>query len=356
MSRYFLQFFVLAVMPSIAHGVVLTESHSMRDYVKTLRDAALDDIDPGNYVAPTSQQRADFATMVMHLTTGNLAAADAIASGLGYEVVNLTDTDMGGTYYHLREVTVSGKVTRGWGSYFYNPGHTQTVLIEAPHILHDTYSYDVATVALIHSGAMGMMLNGAHRDSGGAANSDVADVAHLADSIFNTVHQTWSTSAAIQAWQIHGFDLDNHGSIPAGTDVVLSNGDGSVSQEIINLDTTLESVGFLNDAQSIVHVYNTLDVNDPINQQVNGAVDGTDMSGLGATTNVQGIFTRGQGGTFVHIELEKSIRLDGTLSEDEQNRETAGIAIADAITLVPEPSSALFIGLTMICGLIKRRR
>ena len=347
---------------TFADAAVLVEEHSMRDYVKLLRGQALDDTDFADfgksYTAPSNAQLTSFATMAGFIAAGDLGSADNIAGGLGYEVVNLTDSVGGGNYYHLRETTSDGKVINGWGSYFFNPNSTRDVLIQAPHILHDTHSYDVATVALIHSGARGMMFNGTHRDSGGAADSDVADVAHLAQSVFNTVHETWTTNASVQAWQIHGFDIANssHATIPAGTDVVLSNGDGSVSQEIKNLDAQFELKTFINDAESIAHAYNTLDVNDPDNAAVNGNVDGDAMKSLGGTNNVQGIYTRSLGGTFVHIELDQSIRLDGTLAEDLENRERAGLAIASAIQLVPEPSSVVSVIFGAIVLFARRRR
>ncbi len=326
--------FTLLAMAGFSQAEVLVESRSLREYVRLLRDQALDRTDAMKYTPPTAPQRTRFAQMAAFIAAGNLVAADGIAGGLGYEVVNLTDTDEGGNYLHLREITVGGKVVNGWGSYFYNPNSTNPVLIQAPHILHDTHSYDVATVALIHSGAAGLMFNGAHRDSGGAAKGNVSDVAHLSESIFHTVHQTWTTDASMQAWQIHGFDLSKHPMMPAGTDVVLSNGNGRVSQEIIRLAAAFEDTSFINDAQSITHAYNTLDVNDPANVTVNGNVDGRVMGSLGGTRNLQGVFTRQLGGTFVHIELERSIRLDGTPGEDRENRERAGLAIARAILLV----------------------
>jgi len=229
---------------------------------------------------------------------------------------------------------VGGKVTRGWGSYFYNPNGTRNVLLEAPHIRFDTHSYDVASVAFSQSDATGLLFNGAHRNSGGINN---ADVAHLSSSIFHTVHQAWTTDASVQTWQIHGFNLGNaaHASIPAGTDVVLSNGNGLVSQEIINLNTALESVNFIGDTQSITHAFNTLNVNAPPNVTVNGIVPGADMKSLGGTTNRQGIYTRSLGGTFVHIELEQSIRLDQNLSDDFLNRKTAGLEFASVVNSAP---------------------
>jgi hypothetical protein len=354
---------LVIVMMGSMEAAVIDVSGSLRDYAVDLKNQALDDDDAQAYVAPLQSELDDFALMAAQLALGNLAAADAIADTLDYEVVQFTDTDAGGgTYYHLREETIlvgmDQKVTRGLGSYFYNPNGTKPVLLEAPHILHDTHSYDVATVSFANSGSVGMLFNGAHRDSGGAANSDAADVAHLSSSIFNTVHQTWSAGGGLQAWQFHGFDLSGsaHATIPAGTDVVLSNGDGTVSNEVKSIAMELGLVSFLGDEnETIVTSYNTLDLNHADNVAINGNVDGSNMSSLGGTTNVQGIFTRNQGDIFVHIELEQSIRLDQDLTDDRANRRTAGLAIAEAIQEIPEPSTCGLISFTAL-GLLGRRR
>jgi len=139
---------VLILMAGSVNAAVLNVSDSLRDYAVDLKNQALDDDDAQAYQAPDPGDLNDFALMAAELAAGNLNAADAIADTLGYEVVNFTDTDPGGSsYYHLREeaVMVDGvqKVTRGWGSYFYNPNATVPVLLEAPHILHDTHSYEI---------------------------------------------------------------------------------------------------------------------------------------------------------------------------------------------------------------------
>ncbi|MEP4077749.1 hypothetical protein [Haloferula sp.] len=56
----------------------------------------------------------------------------SIAGGLGYEVVDFTDTDSGKNYHLLKEATANDEVTKGWGSYFYNANATKHVLIQAP--------------------------------------------------------------------------------------------------------------------------------------------------------------------------------------------------------------------------------
>jgi len=82
-----------------------------------------------------------------------------------------------------------------------------------------------------------------------------------------------------------------------------------------------------------------LPANDPLNQQVNDGVDGTTFSSLGGTTNVQGVYSRGIGGDFVHIEMEQSIRFDAG------NRVLAGNAISEAMISLSSPGLLpLFVG------------
>ena len=72
----------------------------------------------------------------------------------------------------------------------------------------------------------------------------------------------------------------------------------------MNLDGSFNTNGFLS------YAYNTLATNGTANLQVNDGVDGTVFSPLGATLNVQGIYSRSIGGTFVHVELARSIRFN----------------------------------------------
>jgi hypothetical protein len=285
--------------------------------------------DSGLYVAPSAAERAAFATLAATLLAGDLAAADTQAAALDYELVAFTDLVSGAVYHGLREAPQ----TRGWGAYFLDLDYGRDALVESPHILFDTNSWEVAALAFRQSGARGFLMSGAHRNANGQGT---ADVAHLTDSIFQVVHQAWNGPAGeTTAWQIHGFNLDNHG-FPAGTDGVLSNGDGGVTQEVIDLDGLLEAEGFLS------HAYNTLEPSDPVNLLVNDGEPGTTFSSLAGTTNVQGIHSRGLGGVFVHVELEQSIRFDA------QNRVLAAGAIADAILADLDTTAPMVLGATAL--------
>ena len=269
------------------------------------------------YVAPSAQEQAGFNTLANTLLAGDIAGTDSQAVSLGYELVEFTDTVSGDVYHGLREQLVSGQQTKGWGSYFVNLEFQADGLVEVPHPLFDTNSWDVGAKAFRAAAARGFLMAGAHRNANGTGT---ADVAHLTDSIFQEVHESWAgTAADTDAWQIHGFDIANHPTFPVGTDAVLSSGDGSISSEVIALDANLEADSFK------AYVYNTLTPTDPVNVTVNGGVDGTIFSGLAGTTNEQGIHSRSLGGIFVHVELERSIRFDAA------NRDLAAMDISNAV-------------------------
>ena len=90
----------------------------------------------------------------------------------------------------------------------------------------------------------------------------------------------------------------------------------------------------------LAYSYNTLTPTDPLNVQVNDGVAGSTFSNLAATTNVQGIHSRNASGSFVHVELEQSIRFD------PRSRELAAAAIAGAIGGITDSLPSLSVDLT----------
>lgn len=294
---------------------IVIESGSFVDKVEDLRNLTFA-TGSGLYVAPTNGERADFATLADTLLSGDLVLAEQQAAALDYDLVEFSDTDTGKTYYGLTEQLVNNAQTRGWGSYFVNYTAATSPLVQVPHPRFDTNSWEIGAGMFQQAQSQAFMMAGAHRNSNGQGT---ADVAHLATSIFQEVHMTWNGVAGENMpWSIHGFNDANH-NFPAGTDAVLSNGDGSVSQEVIDLDAQFEADGFE------TYAYNTLPALDPVNVTVNGAEQGSTFSSLGGTTNVQGVYSRGIGGRFMQIEMEQSIRFDAN------NRALAATALADAV-------------------------
>jgi autotransporter-associated beta strand protein len=273
--------------------------------------------DSGLYVPPSSQQLNDFRSLATSVFNNDLATAEAQAAGLDYQLVQFNDSGTGKSYFLLREPTVGGAHTRGWGSFALNASFTGNALVQVPHPLFDTNTESMGAWVFQRAAAKGFMMAGAHRNANGFGT---ADVARLPGSVFHVVHEVWTgPSASTTAWQLHGYDEDN-ASFPANTSAVLSDGAGNVTPRLLALDQQLQARGFVG------YAYNTLPANDPVNITINGGVAGSTFSPLAATTNDQGQYSRGAGGTFVHAEFAQAVRFSSA------NRSLAATAVAAAIT------------------------
>ncbi len=273
--------------------------------------------DSATFVTPTADETADFSLMVQELLSGDLREAADSAAALDYELVEFHDTNTGNVYYQLREqLDPQGSPTRGWGTYVVNLSSGAGGLIEVPHPLHDLDTWDVGARTFLKSEAFALLVSGAHRDAfdgEGFGQGNLADPAHLEDTIFHAVHTTLTSAgggADVTAWQIHGFVLlDEH---PEDTQVILSNGDVNViSEEVVDLDSRFDSQGWAS------YAFNRLDINHPLNELVNQGpldetIDGNTFVALGARTNVQGQFSRAAGSNFVHVELARDLRQNFT--------------------------------------------
>ncbi|PSO50393.1 MAG: hypothetical protein BRC33_03390 [Cyanobacteria bacterium SW_9_44_58] len=205
---------------------------------------------------------------------------------------------------------------RGWGSYFINPAAATQNLVEAPHILFDRFTPEIAAQVFLLSNCWGFLMAGAHRNANGVGSADVCDPIN---SIFQVVHQCWSRERQT-TWQIHGFANPIEKGFPENTEIVLSDGRGEISQPIITLEKILEQRGFSS------YVYNTLLTDSALNQKLNGNVAGTTFRPLAATQNVQSDYNHAINGHFVHIEIESALRTS------QSNRDKLASAIAESIT------------------------
>lgn len=284
------------------------------------------------YVQPTATELQSFAALAEAIWNGNIQQAAEYSTHLGYEVVQFTDTNSAKILVGIREILVNGQVTKGWGSYFINTDNRSNALIEVPHVKADINTDRIGAKSFLDTSSTGFLMAGAHRDTNGVGTADVCD---LANSVFHTIHNTWiNLLPSLDTWQIHGYAAADH-SFPTGTDLIISNGDGTVSDEILYLDKAMQELGFLS------YVYNTLDALGEKNITVNDGISGQSFSSLGGTTNVQGQASRALGSLFVHAELEQSIRLN------EINLEKSIIALTKAINegskaLAPTPATIPF--------------
>ncbi len=306
---------------------IFQESGDFLSEVDRLRLLAIQK-DTNDYVRPTNAQRAKFHDAATSLIAGDIHVAADKADKFGYEVVRFADSGTDTILYGLRESLVNGETKRGWGSYFVNLGFQSNSLVEVPQPVFDTFSPEIGASAFLSSTSRGFLMAGAHRNANGPGT---ADVAHLSKSIFQSVHEAWNQPPLeTVVFQIHGFSILNHDGdpgeahFPAGTDVVISAGDGTVNDTLVDLDAQFEGQGF----QS--YAYNTLASNAPVNILINDGVNGNDFLSLAGTTNVQGNFSLQHGGRFIHIELEQSLRFDS------QNRQTSSGLISNIIAAEPD--------------------
>ena len=278
---------------------LLEESGSFLEEVNRLRRLAIPK-DSNLYQAPNLDELNRFSHLAEALAIEDISTALDQAADLHYEVVRFSDRSTRQVFYGLREQ--QGQHMRGWGSYFINLTYRTRALLEAPHVVFDRFSDEIAAEAFLTSSAYGFLLAGAHRHANGF---NTADVCQHISSIFHIVHQTWMSSQ-IKTWQIHSFDASTPSSFPNGTDCVLSNGRGEISPEVLDFDQRLEANGF----QS--YVYHWLSANAVESQQVNQSVPGDRFRALGATHNIQGIYCRQIDAAFTHVELSTQVRVQAS--------------------------------------------
>ena len=242
------------------------------------------------FVVPTTAQQDSFAVIVNLVLSEQYYLADSLAEYLNYTLFEWYDTaNNNHLYYVLMEnnADVPAGVQYGWGTYILNPTGYQEVIIEVPHPIWDTNTWQVGFRAYQYLNSKFFLMAGTHRYANGS-NPAPADVAHNTQNVFHTVHQNVSPFST-HALQVHGFSINNHPGYP---DVVLSNGSANPTPILDSLANEIISQGY-----SV------------------GIYDGVNWSQLGATTNTQGQWSRGQGYSFIHMEMEYFIRL--TQSEFE---------------------------------------
>ena len=293
--------------------VVATESGKLLDLVEELtsREYSLHEeaVDPRPYVEPSFELPTLYRAS-RHLMKGYVDEAARLAAKVDYEIVRFNDTETDHHYLVLRENVSRLSQPRGWGSYLLNPHSSLPALIEAPHPQDDWHSAKVAARVFSH-GARGLMIAGSHRGK--------ADVPDLVDSVFHQVHVAWSSSLErMTVWQIHGFAGRKH-VFPRNAKAILSTGGGQLINEMLVLDERFNERGIE------TYAYNRLAPNSPLNKWINGGTPGLRFSSLSATQNEQGRHLRSLGGTFVHVELEWSLR------SEEEKRRIAAEAIAESV-------------------------
>lgn len=318
-------------------GDLLVEAARLETFSKNLYGQ-----NSNTYTAPLTAEWEQFRDAATALLNGNYATAESLAAPLDYQLVYFQHTNPVTGLVGLRCVEDENGPLRGWGTFFVNTNAAVNVLVEAPHPQADFRSPQTAAEMFIKSGALGLLIAGANRHVNGDSTGDPCDLTNM---IFHAVHVAWNgANGENVAWQIHGFSVAGHEEFPEGTLAVLSTGQGGdnfMSTNVVRLDEVLE----VNGVKSYAYNKNLAD-NDPLNLLVNEGVPGQTFTNLGARSNVQGIYSRGLGGEFVHVELATYVRTNAptrTLTADAVAAamlrfRTNALGAPAAFSLVPQAS------------------
>jgi hypothetical protein len=233
------------------------------------------------YDVPTRSERKKMAAAFDAIDAGKLSRAASLAGPLKYDVVRYEDTVTGRTYVVLSErQNADGSWPHAWGMYVFSPEAASDTTVEVPHPVADANTEDVGVEVFREADAEDLFIAGAHRDTNAGGS---ADVAHASKSVFQGIHQA-AIKPSTKVFQPHGFSQADH---PNCGEAVVSAGTAPPTQLARTVHSDLRDAGF--DAR---------------------LYDGVSCPDLGATTNVQGIWTRAIGADFLHVEASKPIRDD----------------------------------------------
>ena len=103
-------------VPACDCGLVV-ESESLETEIDRLKSLMFVS-GSGLYVAPTATEQHAFFEIASLMAAGDMASASTLADLYDYDVVEFTDIATERQFYVLRERSVGGMPTRGWGTYF----------------------------------------------------------------------------------------------------------------------------------------------------------------------------------------------------------------------------------------------
>ncbi|QUQ63189.1 hypothetical protein [Kutzneria sp. CA-103260] len=227
------------------------------------------------YRPPGEQERTAALDGLMPLLTGgtDLDSERKPLTPLGFTVSDGVDEATG---RHFVLASTKPDAARGWGMYIADYGARPRLVIEVPHPNFDLNTEQVGIELYRRVPGSAVLVAGAHRKAG----DNTADVAHNADSLFNTVAVELAKLGLPQV-QLHGFD---DRSLP-DTDVVVSSGSTPHTAAHERIADRLTGQGL-----AVCRVW----------EQSCGNLEGR--------RNVQGNATDGLGGVFVHIESASEVR------------------------------------------------
>lgn len=175
---------------------------------------------------------------------------------------------------------------RAWGAYLMDRSLSTRLIIEAPHPVADQNSEAIALALWQQIPGSLLMIAGAHRQAGGpGGNQGLADVPWNEDSLFNRVARYLMPLPQLQ---IHGYA----NAIVPDYDVVVSTGSAPTNSLAIDIANAIEGTGL-----RVARVWK----------------DDSDV--LTSKGNKQSLTALSFGTTFVHVEMNRTVRMSATLTQ-----------------------------------------
>ncbi|HYG84021.1 MAG TPA: hypothetical protein VD907_04020 [Verrucomicrobiae bacterium] len=250
------------------------------------------------YREPTPEEAAAFIGGLWALIRGDTESPVMAELGFTTHVAVDTKTNRPFTLVYNEYGT-----ERAWGAYVIDTTFTAAPrpirgLVEAPHIVFDTYSEKLALEIWRAYPGILLLISGTHRTDVSFTNP--RDVAHQPGSLFHQVAMAF-TKRGIPQFQQHGFSDETDPE----HDIIISSGDAKNSEAIKRLADALEAAGF-----RIARNWDNT---------------ATIMKGM---DNVQGAAAEADGTAFAHVEVSKTVRV----SEELRARYLQAVAAAHFFT------------------------
>lgn len=286
------------------------------DLLTELKQIDYGDKDENTWQEPDAATLATFGSVMDAFLAEDFNTADALASTIGYEVVEYNDTGRKPVreHYILREKNpLPSPSFFGGGTYVLNPRGSQ-VAIQAPHPISDLFTSTQAIEIYLDSRSRLLFLAGARRDNSTLMSACTngsyrkSDASHYTSQLFYIAHTKASDYHAEMVFlQLHGF----------GTSSLykLQEQCGTTNDKLINLS---EGVNYTSDpsSDSFMHILNRR-IND--GGTIKSCVYGNETSSLGATWTTTGRYTNHSVDScfsnattssqrFIHIEQSYRVR------------------------------------------------
>ena len=233
------------------------------------------------YVAPSTQQRTDYRTVVNQMLQGQCGSTLPTSLASNLQRRTFTDAQNGKSYCLLMETKDAdgdGYVDKGWGTFIVDNSAVREISHQSPHPIYDGDTANQAIGLFKSTDARSFLMCGSHRhangQTGGCQSSyGPADCAHNKANMFTMANQeldAYYGSAPWTAIQWHGMSADTCGGVSA-----------YMSQGFIAAPATSTKLSLLK--QMIADDQSNWDVRDP----------GDGGCTLNATDNVQGRILNG---------------------------------------------------------------